>query len=163
MKPTLHFVSAVSSMFLAARSLWMKPFLERYSIASAISWQKLNNWFGMSISFLLSLRMQAETTKYNSVIEACWHKSLFPLNWPFIQLHQVTAQITTWKELHCHYNLQFQQEWMQKTKVINVHVYNHLYACQISQPTHNYDPNKWIGGVCNFSLLMMTLVWVKKV
>ena len=56
---TLHFVSAVSSMFLAARSLWMKPFLERYSIASAISWQNLNNWFGRSASFLPDLCMQA--------------------------------------------------------------------------------------------------------
>ena len=43
---TLHFmyVSAVSSMFLAARSLWMKPFFERYCIASAISRQKVSNW-----------------------------------------------------------------------------------------------------------------------
>ena len=43
---TLAVYSSFSSMFLAARSLWMKPFLERYSIASAISRQKLSNCRG---------------------------------------------------------------------------------------------------------------------
>ena len=46
---TLAVYSSFSSMFLAARSLWMKPFLERYSIASAISWQNLSSWRGSSL------------------------------------------------------------------------------------------------------------------
>ena len=46
---TLAVNSSFSSMFLAARSLWMKPFLERYSIASAISWQNLSSWRGSSL------------------------------------------------------------------------------------------------------------------
>ena len=45
-RSTLAVYFSLSSMFLAARSLWMKPFLERYSIASAISWQNFSNWRG---------------------------------------------------------------------------------------------------------------------
>lgn len=39
---TLHFNFPSSSMFLAARSRWMKPFLERYFIPLAISRQNLS-------------------------------------------------------------------------------------------------------------------------
>ena len=43
---TLHMLSSETRIFLAARSLWMKPFPERYCMPSVTCWEKLSNIFG---------------------------------------------------------------------------------------------------------------------
>ena len=44
--PTLQLSSLLTRMFLAAKSLWTNPLLDRYLIPSAISWQKVSSCFG---------------------------------------------------------------------------------------------------------------------
>ena len=109
---TLAIYCSLRSMFLAARSLWMKTFLERYSIASAISWQNLSS---VSDNFVCAVRdLIGQSEKRGIAINLpsgyrlyTWYAS-FIVYWYSIYIpviHQVIAKISSRKVFHDQHNL----------------------------------------------------------
>ena len=64
--PTLQPSPLLTKMFLAARSLWTNPLLDRYLIPSAISWQKVSSCFDKP---LLAIGLK------KGIVTHCYHNS----------------------------------------------------------------------------------------
>ena len=110
---TLAMYCSLSSMFLAARSLWMKPFLERYSIASAISWQNLSSVSDNVLRAVSVLMGQSEKRRIGINLHSgyglyTWCASFIVVYWYSIYIpviHQVIVKISSQEVFHDQHNL----------------------------------------------------------